>query len=97
MTKPFTAATLADEFQIHRSTVYRAITDGELRAYRLGRHLRITQEDAESWLKSRCTLLDDTPSDGSRDAGSSSGQKDRAAVVIASLRPVQASPRGDKH
>ena len=89
MDRAFTPQTLADHFAIERTMVYRAIHAKQLRAFRLGgKLLRITQEDAETWFRSRCTLSEATPSDGSKEPGSSPGARDRAAVAIVSLFPL---------
>jgi excisionase family DNA binding protein len=46
MLKPLrTPKELADELRISRKTVYRLISEGKIRAARIGRSLRITEEE----------------------------------------------------
>ena len=89
MNRPFTPETLAAFLDVERTMIYLAIRRKELKAFRVGgRLLRIRREDADQWWQSRCTLSEDTTSDGSKDDGSSRGARDSAAAVIASLSPV---------
>ena len=88
MSKPFTVSDLAEHFQCDPKTIYRAIKDRDLRAFRLGgKLLRILPEDAEAWLKKQSTLSEPMTLDGSMDDGSSHGARDHAADVTASTLP----------
>ncbi|MBA3691658.1 MAG: helix-turn-helix domain-containing protein [Actinobacteria bacterium] len=59
--EPFTEARLltvnevADLLRVSRMTVYRSIKQGEMAALRVGRNLRLREEDVHSYLRERYT------------------------------------------
>jgi excisionase family DNA binding protein len=48
-----TPAEVADHLRVSSMTVYRLIKSGELRAARIGRSYRISEDDVDAYLESR--------------------------------------------
>ncbi len=46
---------VADLLRVSRMTVYRSIKQGEMAALRVGRNLRLREEDVHSYLRERYT------------------------------------------
>ena len=88
MANVLTVSAVAAQFDVSRRMIYRAIAAGELRAFRLGKLLRIKREDADAWFEKHCTLPVAGNSDDSRDAGSAQHGMSRASV-----RAIVSMPR----
>jgi excisionase family DNA binding protein len=83
-----TAQEVATAFRCSATKVRRAINDGSLPAFRLGRELRIKTADAAAWLKASSTASGSTASVGSKDDGSSRGEKaEHDGATISTLPP----------
>lgn len=47
----YSPSSLARQLSLDRKTIYRAIDSGDLRAYKIGRALRIDPTDVNDWME----------------------------------------------
>ena len=54
----FTVAQVAQIAGVSKMTIYRLISDKELRAYRIGRSIRVSSDDVTVFLRDASTVLE---------------------------------------
>ena len=94
MTRPYTTATLAEEWGCSERLIRNLVASGELRAFKLGEKLiRIPPEAAEEYMRCRNTASPASGESGPSQYGTEAGDSTAIRLARATARkPKESSP-----